>query len=307
MPVYKNNNHYKVSFKKPDGTLQFLLPGQSMLLPAFYDRYRKQGLITLDLPKHSAIRQRAAKRASSDALKDLREQAIALPRSLRIAVCVSGRSIDVGYSLAYINRLMVTHNVDVYAHVWSESDDIQSNSWSKSKNDVFNTDKLLLELSKLNSVVLKEDFKTANVHFKKLHDQIRLAGGNMSRKDTGAISMYYSIFKANELRRTSGIRHDLVIRMRYDSQPKCDLNMNMLVMDAINIPDEEDFAGINDQFAIGPPNLMDIYAGVYNNIIGLSVQCTHHPELLLRCQLEAHSLPLNRINYPVSIGRNRNS
>lgn len=305
MPTYKNSNNYKVSLKKPDGTVLYLLPNQSMQLSAFYDQYRKKGMITLVSEKSPT---RMIARSRKEKVQEVQATDRGLAKAtVRLAVCISGRAIDSQYAIGYIKSLKRAFAVDVYAHVWKEAEEITSNSWSKSKNDPNNTDRTLTNLTALDATILQEDFRIKNQDFMRLHRQIKHVGANVSRADTGVISMFYSIHKANELRRASGIRHDLVVRMRYDSEPKNDLDLAILNTEAINIPNEEDFAGINDQFAIGPPSMMDVYCGVYENIVGLSLKCTHHPELLLRCQLDAHQMPINRINYRVLIGRNRGS
>jgi hypothetical protein len=313
MPYYINKNHYKVALRKPEGTMQYLQPNQSMHLPAFYDRYRKLGLIEL-LPETKSTRKQISRAKSAP--KDDQATKVKInafdgvhvkPQASKIAVCLSGRAIDANYSIAYIDRLQSSHDVDVYAHLWGETKEIAQNSWSKRANGRLQTERLIKELSRIGARYQQDDFDTANLQFIQLHSYMKNAGSNMSRADTGTLSMYYSIFRANELRRASGINYDYVIRMRYDSEPKSDLDLSILDPGSINIPNEEDFAGINDQFAIGPPHLMDVYCGVYNNVAWLSAKCTHHPELLLKCQLEAYNMPIRRISYRVLIGRNRGS
>jgi hypothetical protein len=84
-------------------------------------------------------------------------------------------------------------------------------------------------------------------------------------------SMYYSIFKCNELKETyaneNGVVYDYVIRVRFDFLPKqqiqcSQLDPNFIYYVSMGQPDEL----ISDWFNIGSNAIMNIYASLYLNM-----------------------------------------
>jgi hypothetical protein len=304
MPYYVNNNKYKVALTKPDGTVFYLKPYEKRQLDAFFDRYRKSGLIALSAPEKTVPKPRQRKVATIQA-----QAPVVLPRTeqrrLRLAICLSGRAVDIDYSLSFIRQLREIHEVDVFAHFWRENEGLAVNSWSKYVNRDGAEIVLANQLASLGAIYGIESFGDRNRHFMQLMAQMSKRNAVLARKDTGVLSMYYSIFRANELRRSSVKTYDYVIRMRYDSQPSTMIEEGMLDRGSINIPNHDNFGGLNDQLAVATPDLMDIYANLYQEIEDFSVLCTHHPEALLECYLHHKGLHVNRLNYFVKIRRHR--
>jgi hypothetical protein len=109
-----------------------------------------------------------------------------------------------------------------------------------------------------------------------------------------------------EYEEENNIKFDWVIRMRTDSDFKYDvLDLNSFNHD-LNIPSGEDWSdnAINDQFAIGRSDAMDLYSNLYNSIH--NVQTTEYfSEKLLFTHLNNVNLTSNRINFPVRINNYR--
>lgn len=124
-----------------------------------------------------------------------------------------------------------------------------------------------------------------------------------------AYSMFYSIQKANDVRkeweRIMGIQYDVVMRYRTDcifQQSVFDLIQEFLkekkpflcIPKAKNIqnydgPVESDNQGLCDWFAIGTPELMDVYCRTYETFYeeGLPIV----PETMLAFQLQIYGIP----------------
>ena len=135
-------------------------------------------------------------------------------------------------------------------------------------NNLFNPESIIIENFESNEKYLENILHSYN--FKEF-----------ARKDIGPISMYYSIFKSNELKisyeQKNKITFDCCVRMRFDSDIKDDFNIKNYDLNLLNIPKGKDWGGINDQFAFGSSSLMDKYS---NTIYG-TVGDIYHPETIL--------------------------
>ena len=70
------------------------------------------------------------------------------------------------------------------------------------------------------------------------------------------------------------------------------------------IPDSRfDYDGINDQFAIGTSQIMDIYSNIYQDIHNLT-HGQYCGEEILKQQLDKHNIIPTRIKFPVNKNNN---
>jgi hypothetical protein len=108
--------------------------------------------------------------------------------------------------------------------------------------------------------------------------------------------MYYSIFKSNELKKEyekeNNITFDCVIRSRFDSDIISELEIESYDLSKVNIPIGKDWGGLNDQFAFGNSDSMDIYSDLINNLS--SVNSLYHPETMLQNYITLKNLNINR-------------
>ena len=222
---------------------------------------------------------------------------------MKIAICISG-SIKNTKSLNYINNIRSKYDTKIFIHTWDirNKKEFDDTTWSKANNLElekiidFNADKILIEnfsnkLSYLNRIFNEANFK----------DKIR--------QDIGTISMYYSIFKSNQLKidyeKENSMIFDCVIRSRFDSnvQQQFDFIENA-DLTQINIPHGRDWGGLNDQFAFGNSYQMNIYSDLINNLP--SINNSYHSETMLRSYVNNTNLAINRCNLEVKIHHESN-
>jgi hypothetical protein len=236
---------------------------------------------------------------------------------MKIAVCISGGIRYPHFGLKSIQKIIPNEYVKIFIHTWKIEDII---SFLKTIHglEYKEIEKLCeIDLSFLENYdyekLLIEKYDTCQEKFKKLFNSLKFFPNSDSinaRNDIGPISMHYSIFKANQLKKEyeeeNNIKFDWVIRMRTDSDFKYDvLDLNSFNHD-LNIPSGEDWSdnAINDQFAIGRSDAMDLYSNLYNSIH--NVQTTEYfSEKLLFTHLNNVNLTSNRINFPVRINNYR--
>lgn len=234
---------------------------------------------------------------------------------MKIAVCVSGGVRYPHLGLKSIQKIFPNHYVKVFIHTWKIKDTdsfLKSLSGIKYKevDKIVNINYSYLEEYPYEKLVL-ENYDDCKVRFQKLLDELKFVPSTDEedtepRSDIGPISMHYSIYNANKLKKEyeeeNNIIFDWVIRMRTDSDFRYDiLDLNSLTHD-LNIPSGEDWInnGINDQFAIGRSHVMDYYSNLYKNFY--TVQTTkYYPERMLLEHLKNNKLIPNRIDFPVRI------
>lgn len=233
---------------------------------------------------------------------------------MKIAVCISGGVRYPHLGLKSIQKIIPNEYVKVFIHTWKINDKdsfLQTVAGLEYKEQ----DKVIeSDLSVLHSYnyekLLVENYHDHQKKFQNLFDSLKFASASDSedkpRTDIGPISMHYSIFKANQLKKEyekeNNIVFDWVIRMRTDSDFRYDiLNLESFEND-LNIPSGEDWASdsINDQFAIGTSHAMDLYASLYNNFC-FTQSSKFYPETVLFLHLKNMNLVPNRIDFPVRI------
>lgn len=232
---------------------------------------------------------------------------------MKVAVCLSGSVKHPEKSLESIKRIYPNEHLKVFIHTWDIKDrKVYSSDSFSGKSGLSDLD----ILSQYNAEdILIENYNRKRLKFVSMLEEIKFNESN--RSDIGIISMYYSIFKSNQLKRKyerkNKIKFDVVIRMRFDSNfHDTDLvldpdlpgfNLNVIDSNSIKIPTDNDWAGINDQFALGPSSEMDKYSNLYNNLENLS-DCGYNPEALLRTYLDRNQSPVHRFQFFVGINGN---
>ena len=228
---------------------------------------------------------------------------------MKVAVCFSGTSRCPENGLECLKLIRPNDDIKIFAHTWinlsNEKDYVNSTievgrSTNFSLLEKFNFDSLLVE-----------DYQTMKVHFQKMYDFFKFKiHDSPPRTDLGIISMFYSIYQSNSLKRRyeiqNKIKFDKVIRIRFDSnfEDKI-LNLETLTED-LCIPNDGDWCGgINDQFAVGSSKDMDIYCDMYNSF-SMVKHIPYHPESMLREYLKIKNIESDRFDFKVSISTLRN-
>jgi hypothetical protein len=112
------------------------------------------------------------------------------------------------------------------------------------------------------------------------------------------LRQFHGLMRVNELRKSSGIAYDWAVRIRTDleiirsPEPFEELSERI-----IYVPKFANWCGYNDRFAIGPPELMDIYMERYPELETFVADTgVFHAESFLAYHLRRHQVPVGRTN-----------
>lgn len=234
---------------------------------------------------------------------------------MKVAVCISGAVRYPHLGLRSIQKIVPNEYVKVFIHTWKVNNKDSflktvSGLQYKEVDKIIEPNLSLLEEYNYEKLLI-ENYDQSKNKFEKLLNCLKFIPSTdpedtEPRIDVGPISMHYSIFKANEMKKEYEKENDMVfdwvIRMRTDSDfryEKLDLN---LLNDDLNIPSGEDWGNhsINDQFAIGSSHVMNLYSNLYNNFQYYQ-SVKYYPERILYSHLDNMNLSPNRIDFPVRI------
>jgi hypothetical protein len=233
---------------------------------------------------------------------------------MKVAICLSGGIRYPQIGLGSIAKIFPKSFVKIFIHTWKIANredflktiaGLQYKEHDKTVETQFD----FLQNYQYEKLLI-EDYNSKKERFESIYNSLNLIPFQensciIPRYDVGPISMHYSIHKSNELKtqyeRENDITFDFVIRMRFDS----DFEGKKLQLDSLprvlNIPQGEDWCdGINDQFALGPSEVMNVYSDFYNHIDQIT-NVQYHPESMLREYLEMKNVEINRIDFPVRI------
>jgi len=132
---------------------------------------------------------------------------------------------------------------------------------------------------------------------------------NASHPANFCTSMFYSIYKANDLRIRhqvlNDVKYDFVIRSRFDLALNKVIDFSSLEKGKVYISKDTDGPNplLNDQFAIADPDTMNVYASTFLNLRRLGVPLCGHE--MLHEQLTRNSIPVERIDidHPFTDGK----
>ena len=238
---------------------------------------------------------------------------------MKIAICIPGLTKSHECCLESIKRYFKNHEIDIFCQTYTfkNINTIIRDTWSKeSTKEYYESTKLTAEetlklFKPKDTLIIDYDFVTQlfNIMFIEImnikgitnyfidNSKSMAMTGNLSM-----LSMFFSMMTVNDLRKeyqkTNNIEYDLIVRMRYDSSIFKMNNIETYDLTKLNIPSGVDNEGINDQFAFGPADLMDIYMTPFLNIVDLAKQCLKHKaEPLLLTHLSNHKI-LDQIDRP---------
>lgn len=212
---------------------------------------------------------------------------------MRIAVCYSGHLRQwqriIEFHKKFLGDLRSKHEVDVFIHTWSTHEDENSQHVAvESKADFINLKGVPVNvydvINVFNPVQLsisdkskcRDLFQLSNVYPQhEINFDTFNAKYNVINGELISYSQLYGIYNSHSLKLVSevtrGYRYDLVFRCRPD------FRFNENVLDLINRPLDRIYVpkiykaragyeyAINDTFAFGPSNLMDVYGSCFGN------------------------------------------
>lgn len=224
----------------------------------------------------------------------------------KIALCLSGqlRFVREGYNEVINPFVLNENNIDVFIHTWQIEDDqvgkpfingggfIQGDPVSK---------QVEIDAICLYKPVRHIIEKQIPFEFGKYAE--RSMPGNRSDHQ---YSMFYSIFKSNELKKEyekqNNFTYDFVIRSRFDVKLNSKVDFTV-PDDKMYLPSGcfDPYNGYVDCFGYSNSKLMDIYSDLYNNIDNI-MATTIDPwhcfcgEYLLRRHIDSHKINVEQ-NY----------
>lgn len=223
---------------------------------------------------------------------------------MKAAICISGlpHHFEKGFNLLKRNLLDLLPEYDIYISTWDDDkvswDKLKSTYSPKSISIEKYVPSQLLDYSKI--IKALNEFKVEDPE----------------ANPTNQIPMYYQIWKCNELVKSSNVKYDLIIRTRFDLVPSTPLDLRQLD-NAINNPNllytyidpRPSYPNWTyDGFAIGSPEVMNIYSNMflnlYDQIIKSNSWVTH---ILLRDYLQDKpKIEVKNLNNVIGIYRGNN-
>ena len=206
--------------------------------------------------------------------------------SLKLALCLSGQARSIFEAHKYVKKnLLDVFDVDVFVHTWKPQGGITQLKTYEDINFIYNP--------------------IYNAYDYPLPDNTNsdMMVPNASHPANFCTSMFYSIYKANDLRirhqMLKGVKYDFVIRSRFDLALNTVIDFSSLQKGIVYISKDTDGPNplLNDQFAIADPDTMNIYASTFLYLrklydSGVSL-CGHE---MLQEQLTRNSIPVERID-----------
>jgi len=225
---------------------------------------------------------------------------------MKIALLLSGqlRQIERGYEFIHKN-LIEGYDVDVFIHSWynPEEENKKFSKWWESKLSP-NSDQKAILLYNPKRYLIEPQKSFDN----KSYDASMFEG---SYRVNATLSMFYSIQECNRLKNIycveNNVEYDIVVRCRFDFAIFNKINYeNFNTTDTIYFKDDcthEPSVCMNDHFAFGPPNLMNIYCNTFNEIENLyyNHNTLFNPEIFLGRNLKMLN-KINCVNTPIKSG-----
>ena len=205
---------------------------------------------------------------------------------MKVAVCLSGQPRKALETYPYIyNNIILPNNADVFIHMNYDKDTCyieKTHMDSGVCNYEKDIDIHLIELYKPKGVLIESprNFQKPNFNVpeKRIENVMKMnSHKNLSRDDAKKhiikqlLSMYYSIYKSNELKELyateNGIVYDYVIRLRFDylpQQPLLCYHLDPRFIYYVEMGQQDNL--ISDWMNIGSNAVMNIYASLYLHI-----------------------------------------
>jgi len=204
----------------------------------------------------------------------------------KVAICISGQPRRALETYPYIyNNIIKPNNADVFIHMHYDEQNLYMEKSHADKGNCLlepGIDKKIIEVYQPKKYLIESprNFKKPNIKIpeKRLHgSKIMNQHKNFNNEEhvnymvKQLTSMYYSIYKSNELKEiyanVNGFVYDYVIRIRFDLLPKepiicSSFDPNYIHYLLMNHPDEL----ISDWINIGSNLIMNIYSSIYLNM-----------------------------------------
>lgn len=229
---------------------------------------------------------------------------------MKSALCLSGhlRTFEATFP-SFKENVIDPMNCDVFIHTWNSlgaptkknMGDIQFEN--KNISSILNTVHQLYQPKK---IIVEEENNFQSFKDQTNHIIVPDAEKSFIMQHLGLhVAMFYSIFKANQLKSEYEAEHnfkyDRVIRCRPDLRFNSKLEPHMFPDNmSIYLPEIAQYCneGVNDQVAIGSSFAGDVYALIYNHIIDYYAnrRTTARPEAMVKFHLDTYRMPIKMLN-----------
>jgi hypothetical protein len=224
---------------------------------------------------------------------------------MRIALCLSGHFRSFEQALPTLKRaIIIPYNPDIFIFTWNtvgfdgvrgDRREIRQHINPRRLDQLYNPKKQVIEPLK---------------QFDTIKYNKRLGSG--LRKPSNVNGMYYSIFRANQLKieyeNENNFVYDVVIRGRADLNfdnilPLFELE-RCKISQCIYFPKFGDYGGYNDQFCFGSSNSMDLYAETFLHLDEFfEMGCRWHAESMAKFAIDYFEIPIYRSEIKYTILR----
>lgn len=214
---------------------------------------------------------------------------------MKIAFCLSGqpRFFEEGFEFWFRN-IIHPFNADVFIHTWFDENKVNEkydcSSWNVGQSDTIKSN-TIERISYL--------FNPKKIVYEKPKEFNLLDYSSNCAKQPPYIthSMFYSMYQSNKLKidyeNELNFKYDYVIRARFDWM--IETKLEQLLLNKLVVPNNcPSPIGINDQFCIGPSNLVDYYCETYFHI---NEYWENHKVILANEALLKFHLDYNKVEY----------
>lgn len=191
---------------------------------------------------------------------------------MRIALCLSGqlRFVEQGYYESIKPNILELGNVDVFIHTWNISPEQVGKPFINGGGHPMG--------EPVKSTIAADTQRLYQPSRMIVEPQIQFESGKWADRTTWykseyMLSMFYSIYAANELKKSyeqeHSFKYDWVIRSRFDiTTPSGKLPLHSLNSSNLYIPTGgfDTINGYLDSLAYSNSENMDIYSNTYNNV-----------------------------------------
>jgi hypothetical protein len=203
-----------------------------------------------------------------------------------LGLCVAGSLRSLEYTLDNINDKLIKNNKNKYKIIiflYIPND--------KHKHKIKLFDKLDIEIKYEINDDIKLNLLNINWTNFLLQTKDNKCGMNGYLQQLYGIEHSFKLLKDYE--KENNIKCDIICRARSDVLYMNNIDIDKFNLDKIILPEFHSFAGINDRFAIGPREYMEIYMNMYSNLSKLN-NFTMFWQAELYCK---YNLEINNINY----------
>lgn len=229
----------------------------------------------------------------------------------KVAICLSGQPRCIEKVFPSIKKLIVDpNNADVFIHSWYDPSSVGTKFdgavWAGELEAIRpDLDRIIVDLYKPTRYIFEVQRKfDISIYNRQTIDILENKQNLFTTK-----SMFYSIFRSNELKKEYEINnnfvYDYTIRCRFDIEFFNEINIDnykdMLDDNSIIMPDDIPSSAwniaCNDNFAFGKSKVMDIYSSFYLHHYEMYIKHNYRSnEVLLQHWLQDNNISLIKLN-----------